>query len=303
MMKRTAIAFLLLAASGLTQEPPPAVSGPVLGYALHAGSLRALYGIPGAVTWGPAIVTGLDSAAVSPAQDVAIACGGGRVFLAPVDRPDERIDLLGVTCTRLVFSERGRAAVIHDESAQRLIVITGLPAAPLISREIEWAGALSAVAVTDDGARLLVAADEGAFEVSGDGARLALPGVGPASTATIAGQRVWISQRDEPVALEIDLGGEATSIRRSATVPRASALALSRDASMLAVIDRDTRRFFLWHIARGEAVPVEGSCEGDSLQALNGNAVFRLVANGGGSCIVDADREVARVFLVPGPPQ
>ena len=301
-MKRTTIALCLTAFSALAQEEP-AVTGPVLGYALHAGSVRALYGIPGAVSWGPEIIPGLETAAVSLKHDAAIACAGGQVFVLHFDRPEEKAHLFDASCTRIVFSDRGGAAVIHDEPADRLVVVTGFPTAPQIAREIERAGALSAIAVSNDGSKIVVAGEDGAFQVSADGARLALPGVATASSAAISGRTAWISARHEAVVLEIDLAGDAASIRKSATVPPLAGMVVSRDAAILAGIDRETRKPLLWHIAREEAIPMEGSCEGESIQTLDGNAVFRLVGRDGGSCIVDADREPPRIFLLPGAPQ
>jgi hypothetical protein len=301
-MKRTTFALLLFAHSGFAQERPE-VNGPVLGYAVHAGSLRALYGIPGAVSWGPAIGPGLEAAAVSPKHDAAIACAGGQVFLIPVARPDERVRLLDAICTRIVFSDRGGAAVIHDQSARRLVVVTGLTSAPNTAWEIEAIGALSALAVTDDGAKLLVAGEDAAFQVSADGARFVLPGVGAVSSISITGQTAWISARDEPVALEIDLASGAPAVRKSATLASAAALAVSRDGAILAAIDRETKQPWLWHLSRGEAIAMEGACQGDSLQVLDGNAVFQLVGRDGKSCIIDADRETPRIFLLPGAPQ
>jgi hypothetical protein len=302
MLTRAAVALLILTSGGLSQDQA-AVSGPVLGYALQDGSLRALFGIPGAVTWGPAILSELEAAAVSPARDVAIVCAGGQAFLAPLTRPDERSHLFDGACTRIVFSHQGRAAVVHDGSGQRLVVVAGLPAAPEIAREIEWTGEVSALALSDDAQKLVVAAAEDTFQVTPDGARLIIPGVGAASAAVMSGHTAWISAHDAAVVFEVDLGGEAASIRGSIAIPPSAALALSRDAAMLLALDRETLRPILWHIARGETIALQGACEAGSAGALDGNAVFQLITRGGRSCILDADRDSPRFFLLPGAPQ
>jgi hypothetical protein len=301
-MKRNTIVLLFLASVAFAQDQPD-VTGPVLGYAVQAGSLRALYGIPGAVSWGPAIAHEFDAAAVSPKRDAAIACAEGQVFVIPIHRPDERVRLFDATCSRIVFSDRGGAALILDEPARRLVVVTGLPSSAVMLWQIAWPGAVSALALTDNGARILVAGEDDAFQVSADGSRFALPGAGAVSSIAISGQTAWVSGRDEPVVLEIEVTSEAPSVRRSAILPSAAALAMSRDGAILAALDRETRRPFLWHVARGEAIPLEGACEGDTLQAFEGNAVFRVVGREGASCIIDADREAPRVFLLPGAPQ
>jgi hypothetical protein len=302
MLMRATITLLSLIFGGLAQNHP-VVDGPVLGYVLHAGSLHALVGIPGAVTWGRIIASELETAAVSPAQNVAIACAQGRAFVVLLERPDERVPLFEGACTRIVFSHGGRAAVIHDEPAQQLRVITTLTAAPAVVREVSWAGKISAIAITDDASQLVVASGDATFAVPADGAHRVLPGVGAASAIAISRQSAWISGQEQNILLEIDLEGEAASVRSSVALPPAAALSLSWDSTVLVMIDKESKQPVLWDIAQSGALRVEGTCEADSVQALHGNTVFRLIAANAGSCIVDGDRDPPKIFRLPGAPQ
>lgn len=300
-MIRSLLTFLLLAGAAGAQEDP-SVSGPVLGYIANAGELRPLFGIPGAVSWGPAVLSGIDAAAAGPKRDVAIACAAGHVELVRFDRPDERIPLFEGACTRIAFSHEGRAAVIYDAGAERLRVIKGLPDAPDASTEITWTGALGALALTDDGEHVLASSGEETLDILSDGSRLAIPGMGPAAAVALSGRTAWVAPSDQEALVEVELGAGPASIRSSLPEP-AAALALSSDSRILAVVRRESGALSLWSRDTGERSEPAGSCAAVALEPLQGNAVFRLLTSVGASCILDADRDAPRVFILPGATQ
>jgi len=87
---RVAIAlFLGMSAAGGSWAQTASLAGPVEGFTFDAPtrSLRALMGYPGASSFGPPLVNGVDAAAVAPQRNYAVAFQNGRcVFISGLDR-------------------------------------------------------------------------------------------------------------------------------------------------------------------------------------------------------------------------
>jgi hypothetical protein len=141
------------------------VGGPVAGYVFDnsARALRPILGIPGAWLVGGPVNFGIDlaSAYVSPRQDLAFVVGADgslrwfRLNSGAVS---------GLTCNgissvpeRVAFSPSGTAAALA--AAGHVQVVTGLPDAPALAGTVDAGGATGSLAVSDDGALLLFAAN------------------------------------------------------------------------------------------------------------------------------------------------
>src|SRR5213593_3389879 len=165
-----ALAGLVL---GLLFDPGPivaqSVAGPVLGYVLDrtAGALRPIRGIPGAATMGDPIELDapLADVSISPEQDYALAAdskSGDLVLIDLAGGPAAARRFAGafVRPQRLAISPGGGVAALVDLDERRVQILSGLPHAPSTTRDLPLDPGLAdieALAVSDDGASLLVA--------------------------------------------------------------------------------------------------------------------------------------------------
>jgi hypothetical protein len=151
-MMKTTFAFILsiglFPISSIAAESTAPVSGPIVGYAMKAGVIRPVLGIPGAARFGPAIDTGgLEVATVCSQAGYAVTASTlvrfRDGFIAPLSsETDQSID--AVRC-----SSRGTAlAVVRGREIE---VLSGLPDAPVAKKTVVLNAPASAVAVSDDG--------------------------------------------------------------------------------------------------------------------------------------------------------
>jgi hypothetical protein len=177
-MKRSfKLAFVLgglLAATGLISagQLSGTLSGPKLGYLWNGSdsSLRPILGILGSSTLGAPLDTGFTISR-------AFALDGNR-FIASTDKHSSAVfinlastpaSVVAMTDapaqpTSVVGSRAATAAAIYYAAQQRILVVTGLPASPKVSRIVDLSAAgqdLSRYAVSDDGNILLYSVPSG----------------------------------------------------------------------------------------------------------------------------------------------
>ncbi len=144
------------------------MQAPMLGFVntTNGGEVRAIFGIPGAAILSqplalPAGVTNLNFA---PGQKYAIVAGASGapigVMTFPTANPGPVIEISGAISQPDIvsFSPNGAAAAVYSASEGRLEVVSGLPANPLVAREISSADLPNPVrllALADDGVTLL----------------------------------------------------------------------------------------------------------------------------------------------------
>jgi hypothetical protein len=141
-------------------------SGPVEGYTFDppTASLRAVAGFPGAASFGPALLSGLEFGSAAPQQNYAVAFQDGNCVLvtsldsgvasttpipAAVRRPDG-----------IAWSADGSVAVLYSRAASWLQTLSLLPGNPTAGNYIDLSslgGSLTAVAVDGKGQQVAIA--------------------------------------------------------------------------------------------------------------------------------------------------
>jgi hypothetical protein len=162
--------LLMAAGAGVLGAQTP-VGGPSLGFVFdaHGQTLRPVLGTAGASLLGDPLNASapLSRASISLRQNVAIGNDGGwKAFslaptgpnasgLGPVVLPD------GLAAgARLAVSENGTAAAFYDGDNSVLSVVTGITSPSMTASSVNLAalpGAITSLAVSDDGALLLSA--------------------------------------------------------------------------------------------------------------------------------------------------
>ena len=177
-MRPGAIAMLLAASlfSGATT-----IGGPVAGYVAQSSGnvLRPIIGVPGSYRFGNpiALPEGILHIHVAPGQDYALAestDGGLAVLRLSGTRLDSAMPFPGVSIAAdwVVFSPGAASAVLVSASARRLLVVSGLPAAPHIVREIDTTSLPETprtAAISDDARVLLIASRQRLYLLSPSG--------------------------------------------------------------------------------------------------------------------------------------
>jgi len=165
-MRFSLICTLSFAALSMAQAQPVGFAGPVEGYTFDAptASLRAIMGFPGAASFGPAVLNGLEFGSAAPSKNYAIAFQSGSFVL--VNGLDS-----GNVSTRAIpsvtrvpdgvaWSSDGTVAVLYSLAGNWLQTISGLPADPVAGASVEVPGnlgTLAAVAVERQGSRIAIA--------------------------------------------------------------------------------------------------------------------------------------------------
>ncbi|HMD50733.1 MAG TPA: hypothetical protein VKG79_16595, partial [Bryobacteraceae bacterium] len=142
------------------------LSGPVEGFTFDppTASLRAVIGFPGAASFGPAILGGVEWASVAPQRDYALAFQNGN-FLVVSGLSSGTVSTLAVPGVTRVpesvsWSGDGTLAVLSSSSAEWLQTVSGLPSSPVAGAYIDVSslgGSLTAVALDTTGSHIAIA--------------------------------------------------------------------------------------------------------------------------------------------------
>jgi len=178
------------------------LTGPVEGYTfdLPSQSFRAVIGLPGSASFGPALTSGFVTGSVAPHKNYAIGFQPGRRRgVATVGRASAgesainsgmlvtgldsspvstRISGLSRQPDVIVWSGDGSVAVLYSRSGAWLQVLSGLPAAPQAAALVDISslgGSLSAVATDQQGQNVALGIQgvNGGVFLSGDGRNFA----------------------------------------------------------------------------------------------------------------------------------
>ena len=263
------------------------VQSPLLGYVYDSrvGAVRAIEGIPGASLLGSILDTVPIAGAAAAADQnylLAITSNHEALLLTPGNGAISAQPIPGVTAPVDLFclSPSGSSAALYNSSADLIMIVTGLPSSPTVTRAIRNMGApVDRLAVSDDGKLLLIAL-EGISPVlllaSGD-QPAPIPVMGPASAI--------VFRAGAHDALLVDTSGRITAVNHLDVSPEYQ---LVRDASAgTAAVDysRDGRRIFAasgdgtiatYDLLSGESSNISCSCVPTGLYPLQGDSVFRL---------------------------
>jgi hypothetical protein len=154
-------------------------SGPVEAITFDAPtrSVRAVMGIPGAASFGPALLEGVDLASVAPLQSYGLVFENGKcIFVSGLgSKTVSSVAIAGVTSypDGIVWSGNGSLAILYSRAGNWFQTIAGFPAAPLAGALVDVAslgGSLTTVAVDATGKQIVAAVsgdDGGVFQASG----------------------------------------------------------------------------------------------------------------------------------------
>lgn len=187
---------------GSLYSQPMSLTGPIEGYTfdLPSQSFRAVIGLPGSASFGPALTTGFIAGSVAPHKNYGIGFQAGkRRAVAAVGRDpigetavntgmlvtgldsspvSTRVSGLTREPDAIVWSGDGSVAVLYSRSGAWLQVLSGLPAAPQAGAVVDVSrlgGSLSSVATDQQGQSIALAiqgANGGVF-LSSDGQNFA----------------------------------------------------------------------------------------------------------------------------------
>ena len=171
-LTRLPLFFLLGVASlGVASAQPIGFTGPVEGYIFDAptASLRAVMGFPGAASFGPVLLGGLEFASAAPRQNYAVAFQSGSCVLV-TSLDSGAVSTVAIPAAtrrpeRIAWSGDGTVAVLYSSAGSWIQMLAGLPGNPAASSYIDLSvlgGSLTAVAVSADGKEIAVGMAAGA---------------------------------------------------------------------------------------------------------------------------------------------
>ncbi len=305
-LKRVALAL------GATLTIFGQVQGPMLGYLPDAGSLRPIRGIPSAGAIGNPLAVDRAFSLVSllAAQNAALArdVATGEMVTLTVDRnfavTATVIESLGMEAPdRIDASPGGATAIVTRFSTARIRVITGLPSAPVIAREIDtgFLGTVPfALAVSDDGEWVAGLWPSGAYAFGPQNGVVKLyDGTNASAVAFFHGSHDLVSASDRGVTRITDIGGTAL-ITVLDTAPQDTppplALGITPDNARVLVIYRSgTLRNI--NLSVGAVTATLCECAPADLHPL-GDMLFRLTGLENGSIKI-YDAASGNVWFAP----
>lgn len=198
------------------------VTGPVeaLTFDQPTRSVRAVIGVPGAASFGPALLDNLDLASMASGQSYGIVFQGGKAFFVS-DVGSKRIEKVAIDGAEgrpegVVWAAGGSLAILYSRAGNWFQTITGFPAAAAAGAVVDVAplgGELTAVASDAQGKQIVAA-------ISGN------PG---GAYLYSSGQFTRLASIGNPVSLSFSADGQ-TLYALDASVPEVTAIALSNDA-------------------------------------------------------------------------
>ena len=302
---------LLLAGSATAQSGSTTITEPVLGLVFDAGAqtIHNLMGIPAASRVDGTIGDGTPLSAVAISSQQAYALAQDSTGATILVSSSGQQPLAGVRAGALLaaVSPGGAAAAVYFGDTGKASVLTGLPGAPQMLREVTLDGPPSALAVSDDGASLAAVVNLGpnqatVFFYSADGAGQALlsdrsfPSLEfvPGSTTLVMATQtaVYLYQARQGLQLLTDQRDGVTNVVGAAASADGARVFIGMGSGQVAVRD----------LAASTQTLVSCSCQPTGMWRLRGKAVFRLNELGAGPLwVVDGDATVPRILFVAVP--
>jgi hypothetical protein len=219
--------FTLISALGLSAQPT-ALTGPVEAITFDAPtrSLRAVYGFPGAASFGPTLLDSLDVASVAPHQNYGLAFESGKCFFVSnlASKSISTSAIAGVTeyPEGIVWSGNGSLAILYSRSAGWFQTVSGFPKAPVAEAPVDISplgGAFTAIAADTLGQQIVVA-------VSGDKGGVYQAG---------GGQFTSLASMAKPVSLSFSSDAQTLYVLDAATASVTAVALSSRGFQTLAL--------------------------------------------------------------------
>jgi hypothetical protein len=290
------------------------ISGSVLGFFFDpANGLQPILGITGASIIGAPVdlATAVANVAISPRQDYALAVTTPDANLLQVTLGDSVLVsqlVVPISGTNLIaLSPAGSAAGFYDGAHNRIQVITGLPGAPALARDVDvssFAETPTSLAINDGGDAMLLGFSHSFVALLSDGS------VRPFTTTQHVAAAAFLSNSNDAaiaddgtntVYLVRDVTGSSDPIALASGqdgITSPAAVAVSKDNQQ--VIVATSRGVAAIALSDGTITQVSCACRPTGLAALRGNAVFRLTEPSGGPMwLFDGDAAQPRIVFVP----
>ena len=298
------------------------LSGPSLGvfFDPQAQALRRIWGLPGAAVGGENLDLGFSvtQATVSPAQNYAfVASGDGSVFFVLPGQTTiapQAVTSLPPMPDRVVISPAGQAAAFTYGKSVK--ILTGLPESLDRIEEIDGSslpGAPAALAISDDGAVLVVSVATDAqtssaggvfvFNRGDSGPRLVANAASDLSFLTNSHDALITDETSNSVTALQDIGGVATSQWTFVDdrLPAPSSARASVDGQRFLVAGAKNNLVALLDRNGANPVFLPCTCSPDRISPLS-NSVYQLTGPDSGLLwILDLSHDPQLLF-VPIPP-
>jgi sugar lactone lactonase YvrE len=295
------------------------MQSPLLGYAAQQSppELRAILGVPGAAVFSDPLSL--------PRRTMRLRLAPGQQY-AIIERAQEDPAVLLLNGTEtggiavipgavraldsVSFSPSGRSAVLISQGLGRLQVITGLPQAPQLAKDIDLRllpELPDNAAVSDDGGSVLFSSAGAVYLVLPDGSATIVLSVTPtasiaflpASTTAAIGDpgtgSLYLFQR---------LAGGTVASLLASGLPGLGQVAASGDGKMLYVTDTQSQRIWSVNVASGAVGQFDLQVSASKLDRLRNADTFLISSEPGlPGWIFFRQGEDARTVFVPAVPR
>jgi len=308
---RIVLCALLVAGSAAAQMNSSTITQPVLGLAVdaQAQTVRVLTGIPAASRVGGSMDTGTPLGAVSISSERAYALAVEEsTGAAVVVSESGRHVLPGVRAGALqtAVSPRGTAAALYFGDSGKALILTGLPDAAQILREITLDGPPTVLAVSDDGASLAAVVPAGTdatvffYSPAGPG-QVLLHGARFSSLEFVPGSAALLTSTETAVYLYQSSQGLQLLADQRDGIADVVGTAASGDGARVFIAMR-SGQVAVRNLATGTQTLLSCSCEPAGMWRLRGKAVFRLNELGAGPVwLVDGGATEPRILFIAMP--
>ncbi len=257
--------FCVAVSAARAGDSPALVGGPIVGYASRGGlEIRAIKGVPGAAVFGDSISLTTDVVRVrlAPGEPYALLERSGS---DPAALPlggtaaGQQIPIAGAlrSADLAAFSPFGSSIVLFSQPAARLQILTGLPGAPRVVRDVD-AHLLPerplALAVSDDGQSVLLSSATTIYLLSPDGSARALTGTGTVAAMAFVPNSGEAALGDPKTGslYRLDATNRTASLRvASATLKGMGAIAASGDGDTIYATNDGARQIALVRLSTG----------------------------------------------------
>jgi DNA-binding beta-propeller fold protein YncE len=298
-------------------ESIAAVGGPVTGFVFdtQADRIRPMLGFPGSSYLGAAVVTGVDSASISPDGSSAFATQAGKLVLYTqlASSAPRALSLTGAIAADHFAWVPGAAAAIYSSKSGQAQIITNLLETPSVGAPIDLStlsGQISAIAF--DGQQIILAvtsgASDGIYTVSAQsGPQRIASATSPAALA-LAGADLYFADQQTGQIWQVQ--GYAKQpvpavFANDASTSSPVGLQLSTDGRRLYVANAGSHTVAIYDIAsRSQTESIPLSFPPTKLDRFGSNSVFLLNATGQATplCVfTDANAAKPATYFVPAP--